>query len=343
MTRVTRDDVARRAGTSPAVVSYVINNGPRPVAASTRARVEAAMEELGYRPNLVARALRSSRSNTIGLIIPDSTEAFFTELTHAVEQAAFAQGSLVLFGNTGFSPEVEQRYVDVLAGMQVDGLLLVRAEVGAPRTAAPQRQRGVPVVYLNHRAPRGAGATSVVLANRDGGVQVGRHLVEHGYRRIGCVTGSARSGPVADRARGWAEAVREAGLDAGDVLRTGLDRRSARTRIRDWLSRRDRPQAVMATADGLGQDVLSVAQELGLRVPGDLAVFGFGRTSAAAHTWPGLSTAGHPIPAFGRAAVETLHTVQATGQRAADVVLDVDLVRRASCGCDDATDDEGTG
>ena len=131
--------MARRAGTSPAVVSYVINNGPRPVAAATRARVEAAMTELGYRPNLVARALRSARSNTIGLIVPDSTEPFFTELTHAVEQAAFAQGSLVLLGNSGFSTDVEQRYVEALSGMQVDGLLLIRAEVGrghVDRTAA---------------------------------------------------------------------------------------------------------------------------------------------------------------------------------------------------------------
>src|SRR5690606_1650671 len=89
---VTRDDVARRAGTSPAVVSYVLNNGPRPVAAATRARVEAAVAELGYRPNLVAKALRSARSNTIGLVVPDSTESFFTELVHAVERAAHAEG-----------------------------------------------------------------------------------------------------------------------------------------------------------------------------------------------------------------------------------------------------------
>ncbi|MGH3588203.1 MAG: LacI family DNA-binding transcriptional regulator, partial [Pseudonocardia sp.] len=107
---VTRDDVARHAGTSPAVVSYVLNNGPRPVAAATRARVEAAMAELGYRPNLVAKALRSARSNTIGLVVPDSTESFFTELVHAVERAAHEAGMLVLLGNSGFSRAQEQRY-----------------------------------------------------------------------------------------------------------------------------------------------------------------------------------------------------------------------------------------
>src|SRR5690606_31659538 len=129
---VTRDDVARRAGTSPAVVSYVLNNGPRPVAAATRARVEAAVAELGYRPNLVAKALRSARSNTIGLVVPDSTESFFTELVHAVERAAHAEGMLVLLGNSGFSPVQERRYAQTLAGMRVNGLLLVQAEVVEP-------------------------------------------------------------------------------------------------------------------------------------------------------------------------------------------------------------------
>ncbi|MFC7486117.1 LacI family DNA-binding transcriptional regulator [Knoellia sp. CPCC 206453] len=338
MQRVTRNDVARRAGTSSAVVSYVLNDGPRPVAAATRARVEAAVVELGYRPNLVARALRSSRSNTIGLVVPDSTQAFFTELIHAVERAAFADGSLVLLGNSGFSRTMERRYAESLAGMQVDGLLLIESEVESRRLVLGMGAGlAVPLVYLNHSAPRGADATSVVLANHRGGALAAEHLMWHGYRRIACLTGTARSGPVADRARGCAAALQRAGLDSSIMLRTGLDRHSTRKQVKKWLQRSDRPQAVMATADGLALDLLSVAQEIGVKVPEDLAVMGFGGTDESAHSWPTLSTVGHPFEDFGQQAVATLKEVQRSGQRQPDVVLEVELTVRHSCGCTDDT------
>lgn len=313
-------------------MSYVLNNGPRPVAAATRERVQSAMQELGYRPNLVARALRSSRSNTLGLVVPDSTEPFFTELVRAVERAAFAEGCLVLLGNSAFSRTLEQRYVESLSGMQVDGLLLVQAEVNEPR-ALPVAT--VPLVYLNHRAPQAVRAASVVLANRRGGALATDHLLQHGYARVDCLTGTARSGPVADRARGWADALERAGMAPGQVLRTGLDRQSTRDQVRRWLAGPDRPRAVMATADGLAMDVLTVAQELGVVVPDELAVFGFGATGSAAFSWPGLSTAGHAFDDIAREAVQALRRARETTTPPREVVLDVGLVLRRSCGCAD--------
>lgn len=335
MVRATRDDVARLAGTSPAVVSYVVNNGPRPVAESTRARVLAAIAELDYRPNLVARALRSTQSNTIGLVVPDSSQAFFTELVHAVERAAHAGGSLVLLGNSAFSPAQERRYVETLASMQVAGVLLVSSEVGV---RAGERWRpdglGVPVVYLNYRAPQGTEANSVVLANRDGGRLATEHLLSHGYRRIGCLTGTSRSGPVADRARGWADALRAAGVEPGRTLRTGLDRHTAREEVKAWLAGGERPEALFATADGLALDALHTAQECGLRIPEGLAVVGFGATEPAAHSWPPLTTVGCPFDEFGRAAVAMLNAVVAGERPPTQTVLEVRLRARRSCGCE---------
>ncbi|WP_194813563.1 LacI family DNA-binding transcriptional regulator [Nocardia sp. XZ_19_385] len=331
MQRTTRNDVARLAGTSPAVVSYVINNGPRPVAAATRDKVLAAIAELNYQPNLMARALRSTRSNTIGLVVPDSSEGFFTELVRAVERAAFADGSLVLLGNSGYSQDQENRYARTLAGFQVNGLLLVRSEVDGQRSASADF--GVPVVYLNYRAPRSADATSVTLANRHGGRLAAEHLLEHSYRRIGCLTGTSRSGPVAERARGWAEGIRAAGGDPSSVVHTGLDRRTSREQVAAWLRQADRPDAIFAAADGLALDVLAAAQESGLRVPDDLAVVGFGATQPAAHSWPPLTTVGRSFDDFGRAAVSTLEAVRAADARQPDHTLTVQLIRRHSCGC----------
>lgn len=334
MPHITRRDVARLAGTSPAVVSYVLNNGPRPVAPETRVRVERAIETLGYRPNQVARALRSNRSNTIGMIVPDSSEAFFTELVHAVEQAAFADGTLVLLGNSGFHRDRELRYLESLTSMRVNGILLVRAEAEpAAPVAADLPAPEVPVVYLNYQAPADTRATSVVLANRDGGRRITEHIVEHGYQRIGCLTGASKSGPVADRARGWGDAMRSARLDPSLVLRTGLDRHSTREQVRHWLRGPQPPEAIVATADGLALDTLSVAQELGLRVPEDLAVVGCGGTSPAAHSWPPLTTIGHSFADFGQVALRALNSVRQHGEPVPNHVLDLDLIIRRTCGC----------
>lgn len=330
--QVTRDDVARRAGTSSAVVSYVVNGGPRPVAPDTRARVEAAIAELGYRPNLMARALRSTRSHVLGLVVPDSSEAFFTELSHAVERAAFESGSLVLLGNSAFRADQESHYIESLANMRVDGLLLIRAEVTGRRTTPETVHDRIPTVYLHHKAPRSVPATSVVLNNRAGGRIAARHLLEHGYGSVGCLTGAAGFGPVADRARGCADELRGTGA-AGPVVRTDLDRENARRDVRDWLRRVDRPRALVATADGLALDALNAAAELGLRVPGDLAVIGFGGTRAAAYSWPPLATIAPPFADMAGAALSALHESRVGETPAPDSVLEVSLAPRESCGC----------
>lgn len=332
MQQVTRDDVARRAGTSSAVVSYVLNGGPRPVAPDTRARVEAAIAELGYRPNLVARALRSTRSNVLGLVVPDSSEAFFTELIHAVERAAFDTGCLMLLGNSAFSASQERHYTESLANMQVDGLLVVRAEL-AGRSAAPETTAGqVPTVYLHHKAPRSVSATSVVLDNRAAARLAVRHLLEHGYGSIGCLTGTAEVGPVADRARGCAEELRRTGAAAA-VVHTPLDRRTAHQDIRDWLRQESRPRALAVMADGLALDALNAAAELGLRVPDDLAVIGFGGTQPAAHSWPPLATIAPPFADLASTALSALHQVRSDGAPVPDRVVEVSLAPRHSCGC----------
>ncbi len=123
--QVTRADVAREAGVSTAVVSYVVNNGPRPVAAETADRVRAAMTALHYQPNLNARALKRGRSQTLGLVTVDSLNPFFIELSLAVEQAAALRGHRMLVAESHGDPDIEDQLVRELTGRRVDGLLLV--------------------------------------------------------------------------------------------------------------------------------------------------------------------------------------------------------------------------
>ena len=124
---VTRNDVARRARVSPGVVSYVLNDGPRPVAKETRKRVLDAVKELGYRPDGLARSLRIGRTRTLGLVLPDASNPFFAELARAIENAAYARGHAVMVCNSADDSTREHTYIQSLADRRIDGLILISA------------------------------------------------------------------------------------------------------------------------------------------------------------------------------------------------------------------------
>ena len=187
MAKVTRDDVARLAGTSTAVVSYVINNGPRPVAPATRERVLAAIKELGYRPDRVAQAMASRRTDLIGLIVPDARQPFFAEMAHAVEQAAAERGKMVLVGNSDYLDEREVHYLRAFLGMRVSGLILVSQ--GPSEHAAAEIDAWDARVVLLHERPEAIDDVAVVTDDVGGAQLATRHLLEHGHEYVACLGG----------------------------------------------------------------------------------------------------------------------------------------------------------
>ena len=221
MAKVTRDDVARLAGTSTAVVSYVINNGPRPVAPATRERVLAAIKELGYRPDRVAQAMASRRTDLIGMIVPDARQPFFAEMAHAVEQAAAERGKMVLVGNSDYLDEREVHYLRAFLGMRVSGLILVSQ--GPSERAAAEIEAWDARVVLLHERPEAIDDVAVVTDDIGGAQLATRHLLEHGHAYVACLGGTretpAVGDPVADHVEGWRRAMQEAGpLDRGPAL-----------------------------------------------------------------------------------------------------------------------------
>src|SRR5438093_6655391 len=163
---VTRDDVARQAGVSTAVVSYVLNDGPRPVSPEKRARVLEAIAELGYRRDAVAAALSSRRSRTLGLLLPDATNPFFADLAGRIEDAAFAKGYTVLIGNAAEDRAREARHLEAFLAHRVDGVIAILADLAAP-LPAPLAQLSGRVVLLD-RVPRDWGGPAVAADNRVG-------------------------------------------------------------------------------------------------------------------------------------------------------------------------------
>ncbi|GHJ30323.1 MULTISPECIES: LacI family DNA-binding transcriptional regulator [Streptomyces] len=339
MAKVTRDDVARLAGTSTAVVSYVINNGPRPVAPATRERVLAAIKELGYRPDRVAQAMASRRTDLIGLIVPDARQPFFAEMAHAVEQAAAERGKMVLVGNSDYLDEREVHYLRAFLGMRVSGLILISQ--GMSENAAAEIEAWDARVVLLHERPEAIDDVAVVLDDTGGAQLAVRHLLEHGHEYVACLGGTEITptvgDPVTDHVEGWRRAMHEAGRTTeGRLFQAPYNRYDAYKVALELLSGPDRPPAIFCATDDQAFGVLRAARELRIEVPGELAVAGFDDVKEAHLTDPPLTTVGSDRPAMARAAVDLVleDGVRLAGSRRERVKqFPSALVVRRSCGC----------
>ncbi|MEV7523236.1 LacI family DNA-binding transcriptional regulator [Streptomyces sp. NPDC091371] len=339
MAKVTRDDVARLAGTSTAVVSYVINNGPRPVAPATRERVLAAIKDLGYRPDRVAQAMASRRTDLIGMIVPDARQPFFAEMAHAVEQAAADRGKMVLVGNSDYRTEREVHYLRAFLGMRVSGLILVSQ--GMSEQAASEIEAWDARVVLLHERPEAIDDVAVITDDIGGAQMATRHLLEHGHAYVACIGGVENTpsvgDPVADHVEGWRRAMLESGRSTeGRLIEAPYNRYDAYKVALEVLARPDRPTAIFCATDDQAIGVLRAARELRIDVPGELAVAGFDDVKEAALTDPPLTTIASDRPAMARAAVDLVldDSVRVSGSRRERLKqFPSALVIRRSCGC----------
>lgn len=329
---VNRNDVARHAGVSTAVVSYVMNGGPRAVSAEARAKVEAAVRELGYRPNGLARALKLQRTAVLGIVVPDSSNPYFAELARAIEEAAYAQGMTLLLGNSAEDPAREHAYLTTFLGGRVDGILVVSSS-RSPDIIELLDQSGLPAVFVD-RSPVGTPHSAIEVDNRAGGREAMAHLLEHGHRDITVLVGPSAESD--ERMAGALEAV--AGLDDVAVSQRSVvrfSRAAAYAAAREILASDDRPSAIFTVADELAIGVLRAAADAGLHVPEDLAVVSFDGIPEAAFTSPGLSTIGQPFARIARESVGLLLAMVDSAVPPQRIVLPVALIRRGSCGCPD--------
>jgi LacI family transcriptional regulator len=339
---VTRDDVADRAGMSSAVVSYVVNGGPRRVSAATRSKVLRAIEELGYRPNGLARALRTQKTFTIGLVVPDNTNPFFAQLARAVEEAAFARGYVLLLGNSGQDNTRQAAYVNTLLERQVDGLILIAdSDIGQPslpaQTASALQGAGTPLVLLD-RHPSDLWAPSVTVDNEGGGYMATRHLLDHGHAEVACLAGPADLAPAQERTHGWRRALREAGVKrpARLLARSRFRRDAGYLVAKELLAGPSRPTALFAQSDEQAIGLLRWANEAGVRVPEDLALVSFDGIDESGYTNPPLSTVAQPVDELGRRTVDLVVSSEPGAGRKSPSqpgCLPVRLLTRRSCGC----------
>ncbi len=290
---VTRADVAKMAGVSPAVVSYVLNPGTRPVSAAARARVEKAIETLGYRPNKIAQALRRSSTMSIGLMVPDLANPAISAIAHAIEDIAYDLGYVLFVGTVGTDATREERYLRTYVDRQVDALVILRAHDAA--LVAKVVGSSMPVVVIDRIEP-GLGISSVAPESRESAEQIVTHLIEtHGHSRIACISGPRQStGTPADLVDGWRAALDRAGLPADESLIAYTDQISRNSGYAATNSLLDsvEPTAIFTSADVQATGSISAVRERDLLVPADVAIVSYDGTELAARAFPGLTTVG---------------------------------------------------
>jgi DNA-binding LacI/PurR family transcriptional regulator len=298
---------------SQSTVSLVLSGkGAGRISARTEAAVRAAAEELGYRTNLAARALRMGSARTIGLVVPDVTHPFFGPLLRGAQAAAWEEGYAVVLADVANDREWELRTLAALRALTVDGYLFFQVDPppGPPlravgiETAAP----GTPIVRLD----AAAGARAAV-----------EHLRELGHTRIGHVAAAVDTNTFRMRR----EAI---GAEAPRVAVEGFTLDAAHAATLPLLRADDRPTAVFADDDILAAGVYAAARELGLSIPGDLSVVGFDDLDLARVLDPPLTTVAADAEALGAAAFEALHVLLTGGDPPPERVLPVELVVRAS-------------
>ncbi len=326
-------DIAERAGVSLGTVSNVLNRPDR-VGSETRARVQQAIDEMGFVRNEAARQLRAGRSRTIGLLVLDVGNPFFTDIAAGVELAAAKAGLSVVLCNSADSAEREAHYLGVLEEQRTYGVLLSPVGGVTARVSA-LRQRGTSVVLVDRRASRSF--CSVSVDDVVGGEIALSHLIGLGHRRIAYVGGPPAFKQVADRLAGARQALGAAGLPASDLrvvatsALTVAQGRWAGEQIAAGPADR-RPTAVFCANDLLALGILQAMTNRRLRVPDDVAIVGYDDIEFAAAAAVPLTSVRQPRAQLGEAATELLVDEVAAPQhhRHRQVVFAPDLVVRAS-------------
>ncbi|OHX20975.1 LacI family DNA-binding transcriptional regulator [Chromobacterium sphagni] len=292
-------DVARLAGVSVATVSRVLGNGP--VSPELRARVEAAIAGSGYRPNLSARRLRSQSSRTVGLIVSDICNPFFTAVSREVEDVAYREGMRVILCNTDENPDKEAMYLRLMQEERVSGVIFAATRETAARLDVSAL--GFPVVMIDRAGPASA-CDAVLLDNAAAAAQLVEHLLAQGYRSIGGLFGNTSS-TGAERHAGFVAALSQAGLPV-EARFVAPSAAAAEREVANWLRQPDAPRALIASNGLLLLGAVKAVRGAGVVVPEQLALAGFDNDSWTELTEPGMTVVEQPVAEIGQAAMGML-------------------------------------
>ena len=325
-------DVADAAGVSTATVSRVLANKPH-VRQEVKARVMKVVKKLNYRPNRVARSLRSQKSTIIGLIVSDIENPFFQQVGRAVEDAAHEQGYSVMLCNNDEDPDKEQRYLHLIRDENLAGIILSPTRQTADNFSATS-ELNMPMVVIDRRVSN-VEIDNIIIDNVQAAQTITTHLIEHGYRRIGAIFGIG-STTGRERREGFVQALKAHDLQPStDLVKYANPREDDgfNTTLK-LLQLPEAPEAILTSNSLLAAGALRALRESKKAIPEEVAFASFDETTWAKLIVPALTVIEQPTYEIGRTATELLiKRIQDPTRSTREVTLKSKLIVRQSCGC----------
>jgi LacI family transcriptional regulator len=302
---ITIYDVAREANVSMATVSRVVNGNPN-VKPSTRKKVLATIDRLGYRPNAVARGLASKKTTTVGAIIPDISDIFFAELARGIEDIATMYKYNVILSNSDQNKEKELQLINTMLEKQVDGIVFMGATI-TEEHIQQFNTSSVPIVLAaTHDSSNEI--PSVNIDYEHAAYEAAKYLLDLGNTKTAFVTGKEKSSADELKYEGYKKALKEASIEVNEdyVVRGDYSYNSGIEAVQQLSKRTEPPTAIFAASDEIALGVIHGAQDMGYEVPGDVQVYGFDNTRLSTMVRPTLSTVVQPMYDIGAVAMRLL-------------------------------------
>jgi LacI family transcriptional regulator len=331
--KITIKEVAIRAGVSPATASRVAGNYGY-VSEKNRRKVLAAIQELGYHPNAIARSMVTKSTHTIGLVVTDITNPFFAHLARGVENITWPAGYTLILANTDEDIIREESVVHTLLEKQVDGLILVPASSQPTPYLENLVKQGIPLVLLD-RTVYNLGVDAVMVDNENGAFQAVSHLINLGHQRIGMVIDNLDTSTNAERLAGYRKALQSAGIPVEESLVQSCQytQQSAFVITSEMLRRQNRPTALFTANNFMTIGVLQAIQQENLKIPEDIALVGFDDLEWIALNYPQITTVAQPVYEMGSVAAQRLLAhLHGDNTSSMEIRLKTTFIIRQSCG-----------
>jgi len=324
-------DVAKLAGVHPSTVSRVINDDSR-ISEKTKIKVVQVIQKLGYSPNAIARGLKTKKTQTIGMLIPDISNPFFADLARGVEDAANENSYNVILCNSDEKLEKERTYLEVLKEKRVDGLILCTAHI-RDKSILKLEKKKFPYVLVS-RDIAGLDKNCIIVNDIVGGAMATEYLIKLGHRKIAHITGSYKVRSAINRLEGYKIALeknhikyKEALVEEGDFKIMG-----GFQAMEKLLKLPELPTAIFAANDLLAMGAIQAIQKKKYHIPNDFCIIGFDDIKLASFIYPALTTIRQPMLEMGKKAVKTLLSIIRGGKfNQKKIVLQPKLIVRESC------------
>ncbi|MFR1707421.1 MAG: LacI family DNA-binding transcriptional regulator [Clostridium sp.] len=330
---VTIKDIAKAARVSATTVSNVINGKTSKTTEETKQRILSLVKELDYKPNAMARSLVNGETKLIGVILPDISNAYFSQLVRRIEEAAEEHGYSILVCSTHNNAENEHKYINLMREHCVDGMIIGTSSIKETWQFEELLRMKYPIVAIDRNISNFEDVCNVYIDNYNSAYEATRYFIELGHRNIGCINGTPWSTASRDSVEGYRQAMKDYGLklDEGWIYSLSYDVETGIKGAEKLLNYKNKVTAILACSDTIAYGVYKAASKLNISIPKDLSVIGLADLMFSEVITPSLTTFSHPLKDMAKRAIEELITIISKEPREkTEYVYTAELVIRES-------------